>query len=381
LLDVYSNSERDIAVSRLTDDVILTLKAVTEAKSGIESGLIGTKIEDILKHIIIGLTDIPRSTFIDISYILNREHSRAIFKKLTKNIHSLDFIEDYGNYTSLDLNSTRRIVNYVKTDNILRRMVCTRSPKFSLEESIKNKKIILINGERGKVGASASSFLLSAYLTKIWIYTQFKKEKDKIMLFADEFHEYANLSFSDILVTGRKENLSIFVSTTNTNLISTTLLSSMLSNVKNLLLFKISVEDSQKFGIVSKDLDLTKLTKLVAYLKTDEKYDLVNIDALLPVDNLNYNKIVKNNSIYVVDDDSLPSIFLNLEAEYFGLFQDFLYLQVLNKNTDFYSLYWAENSTSQKLKDEYIDQKEFYDLLEECLKNKLIKKIAIYYTF
>ena len=381
LLDVYSNSERDIAVSRLTDDVILTLKAVTEAKSGIESGLIGTKIEDILKHIIIGLTDIPRSTFIDISYILNREHSRAIFKKLTKNIHSLDFIEDYGNYTSLDLNSTRRIVNYVKTDNILRRMVCTRSPKFSLEESIKNKKIILINGERGKVGASASSFLLSAYLTKIWIYTQFKKEKDKIMLFADEFHEYANLSFSDILVTGRKENLSIFVSTTNTNLISTTLLSSMLSNVKNLLLFKISVEDSQKFGIVSKDLDLTKLTKLVAYLKTDEKYDLVNIDALLPVDNLNYNKIVKNNSIYVVDDDSLPSIFLNLEAEYFGLFQDFLHLQVLNKNTDFYSLYWAENSTSQKLKDEYIDQKEFYDLLEECLKNKLIKKIAIYYTF
>ncbi|MEM0160714.1 MAG: hypothetical protein QW258_00790 [Thermoplasmata archaeon] len=382
LMDVYSNSEKDIAVSRLTDDIILTLKSVTEAKSGIENGLIGTKIEDILKHTIIGLTDIPRSTFIDISYILNREHSRLIFKKLTKNIHALDFIEDYSNYTPLDLNSTRRIVNYVKTDNVLRRMVCTRTPKFSLEDSINKKKIILINGERGKVGASASSFLLSAYLTKIWIYTQFRKEKDKIILFADEFHEYSNLSFSDILVTGRKENLSIFLSTTNTNLISNTLLSSILSNVKNLALFKLSAEDSEKFGMISKDLDLTKLTKLVAYIKTDEQYDLVNIDLLGGGNNLNFKKIIDYNSVFVTEDDSLPSIFLNLEAEYFELFQSFLDLEVLNKNTDFHSLYWVSNTRAQKIKGEYIDQKDFYDLVEDCLKNKLINKDnRLFYTF
>ncbi len=382
LMDVYSDSEKDIAVSRLTDDIILTLKSVTEAKSGIENGLIGTKIEDILKHTIIGLTDIPRSTFIDISYILNREHSRLIFKKLTKNIHALDFIEDYSNYTPLDLNSTRRIVNYVKTDNILRRMVCTRTPKFSLEDSINKKKIVLINGERGKVGASASSFLLSAYLTKIWIYTQFRKEKNKIILFADEFHEYSNLSFSDILVTGRKENLSIFLSTTNTNLISNTLFSSILSNVKNLVLFKLSAEDSEKFGMISKDLDLTKLTKLVAYIKTEEQYDLVNIDLTAGGNSLNFRKIIDNNSVFVTDDDSLPSIFLNLEAEYFELFQCFLDLEVLNKNTDFHSLYWISNTRAQKIKGEYIDQKEFYDLVEDCLKNKLINKDnRLFYTF
>jgi hypothetical protein len=382
LMDVYSDSEKDIAVSRLTDDIILTLKSVTESKSGIENGLIGTKIEDILKHTIIGLTDIPRSAFIDISYILNREHSRLIFKKLTRNVHALDFIEDYSNYTPLDLNSTRRIVNYVKTDNILRRMVCTRTPKFSLEDSINKKKIILINGERGKVGSSASSFLLSAYLTKIWIYTQFRKQKDKIILFADEFHEYSNLSFSDILVTGRKENLSIFLSTTNTNLISNTLLSSILSNVKNLVLFRLSAEDSEKFGMISKDLDLTKLTKLVAYIKTDELYDLVNIDLIAGGNTMNYGKIIDNNSVFVTEDDSLPSIFLNLEAEYFELFQTFLDLEVMNKNTDFHSLYWVSNARAQKIKGEYVDQKEFYDLLEDCLKNRLVNRDnRLFYSF
>ncbi|MEM0152289.1 MAG: DUF87 domain-containing protein, partial [Thermoplasmata archaeon] len=358
LLEMPNYINKDLAISRLAEDIIQMLRNVTEAESGIQGGLIGSRIEEIMRNSIYGLAEIKGSTLTDIYSIITNIEIRKYFKKISSNDEFIEFLDNLDNFTSEDISSTRRTLSFIKYNKILNKMFCSRNPKFSFYDSIREGKIILVNGERGKVGDKVSTFILSTILTMFWIYIQGRKDKGSTFIFCDEFQEYYNSSFDDMLILGRKENLNLFMVTTHLSTVSQKIKENIMANTKNYALFRLSPSDaidfSEKFSI-EKD-KLIFMGKGTAYVKSMVFSDFMKIEKNFLLDKKNKEILIEKSKDYVRDKDFNVEIIFDLKL------LEYLHLEKNEENLrsiyDLTSEYKNNEYIKEIIKNNYLDIKE-----------------------
>ncbi|MGB9815100.1 MAG: helicase HerA domain-containing protein [Thermoplasmata archaeon] len=315
LLELPGYIDRRIAVSRLAEDIIQVLRNVTEAESGVQGGLVGSRIEEIMRHSINGLIGIKGSTLLDIYDIITRQDVRRNFMKISENEDFKDFLSNLENFTPDDISSTRRTLSFIKANKILSSMVCSRKPSFSIYDAIRENKIILVSGDRGKVSEKVSTFILSTMLSMFWISLQSREGKKPVFLFCDEFQEYENSSFQDMLILGRKENLNLFMATTHLSTVPEGLRDNIMANTKNYALFKLSPSDALDFSIkftIEKD-KLQFLGRGVAYIRSRGFSDYAAIEFH---EKSHGRKEYLKKRFYRVDDHSQDDLILDLRLLY-----------------------------------------------------------------
>jgi energy-coupling factor transporter ATP-binding protein EcfA2 len=313
LLEIPGYIDREIAVTRLAEDIIQVLRNVTEAESGIQGGLVGSRIEEILRHSINGLVELKGSTIMDIYDIITREDSRKNFMKISENEDFKEFLSNLENFTQEDISSTRRTLSFIKANRILKSMVANRNPAFSIYDAIKNNNIILVSGDRGKVSEKVSTFILSTILSMFWISLQSRKEKLPAFLFCDEFQEYANSSFQDMLILGRKENLNLFMATTHLSTIQNNLKDTIMANAKNYALFKLSPGDAIDFSLKF-SIDRERLMFLgggVAFFKSRIFSEFIRID-FNEAKSMVKDYFIKESKRYINQNDDFEEIFYDM---------------------------------------------------------------------
>lgn len=138
------------------------------------------------------------------------------------------------------------------------------------------KKILLVNLSKGKIGEDNASMIGSFLVSKFQIDAMSradvaKEEREDFYLFIDEFQNFATDSFESILSEARKYRLSLIVANQYTSQIQENVRDAIFGNVGTIISFGLGYDDATMMALQYKELispnDLLSIPKYKAYIK------------------------------------------------------------------------------------------------------------------
>jgi hypothetical protein len=137
------------------------------------------------------------------------------------------------------------------SDPMLRGIFGQEENKIDLEKMMNEKKIILINLSKGKLGEENSSFFGSMFITKLkqaGMARQSIPEKDRtdFYLYVDEFHNLMTETFENILSEARKYGMCLTVAHQYMGQLLPKVQQAVLGNTGTIIVFRVGGEDAVK---------------------------------------------------------------------------------------------------------------------------------------
>ena len=241
----------------------------------------GPRLEHTLRNTILALMEYPNTTLVSIPLMLTSEVYRSkVVKKITDPVVKKFWTHEYGKLTPQQRNETAGpILNKVGqflSSTILRNVLGQPKNSFSLRWAMDNKKIIIVNLSKWKIGEDASSLLGAMMVTKFQLDAMsradiLESERKDFYLYVDEFQNFATDSFSTILSEARKYKLNLVMANQYIDQMTEEVKGAVFWNVGTLVSFQVGHHDSailaEAFsGDIEAD-DLMNQKKYTIYLK------------------------------------------------------------------------------------------------------------------
>ncbi len=182
------------------------------------------RMEYILSNVLLALLEYDGSTLLDVNRMLV---NKAFRKKVVENIKDPTvrafWVEEFANYTDrYTQDATPAIQNKVgqfTSNPLIRNIVGQPKSSFDIRQMMDDKKILIINLSKGRVGEVNATLLGSMLVTKIYLAAMSRADVPAQTLatlpnfyfYVDEFQNFANESFSDILSEARKYKLNLII--------------------------------------------------------------------------------------------------------------------------------------------------------------------------
>jgi hypothetical protein len=137
------------------------------------------------------------------------------------------------------------------SDPLLRNIFGQKENKIDLDQLMKEKKLIMINLCKGRLGEENSSFLGSMFITKIKQAGMARAsipeaDRHDFYLYVDEFHNLVTETFENILTEARKYALCLTIAHQFCGQLTPRVQAAALGNVGNIIIFRIGGEDAVK---------------------------------------------------------------------------------------------------------------------------------------
>ncbi len=189
------------------------------------------------------------------------------------------------------------------TNKMIRNIIGQSISSFNFREVMDNKKILLINLSKGKIGEENSSFLGLVIVPKILIAAMSRQDmpidaRRDFFLYVDEFQNFATPDFAQILSEARKYRLNLIVANQFVGQMEEEVKNAIFGNVGTLIAFRVGVTDANylqhEFQPVFAEADLINVERYNTYVKT-----IVNGEPATPFSmdltrDLNKEKALKN---------------------------------------------------------------------------------------
>jgi type IV secretory pathway TraG/TraD family ATPase VirD4 len=241
----------------------------------------GPRLEHILRHSILTLLEYPGSTLLDLPRILtNSEFRKNVVANIT-NPQVKDFwLFEFEKYSAwMKSEAVSPILNKVGqflTSLPIRNILGQKENTFKLRKVLDEKKILIVNLAKGKIGEDNCSLLGALMVTRIKLAALSRaniseNERGHFYFYVDEFHNFLTLSFSDILSESRKYGLNLILAHQYIEQIDEKIRASVFGNVGTMISFRVGAEDakylSKEFQPVFTELDLINLPNYHIYLR------------------------------------------------------------------------------------------------------------------
>jgi type IV secretory pathway TraG/TraD family ATPase VirD4 len=170
---------------------------------------------------------------------------------------------------------TSKLTSFISND-LMRPIIAQQKSALNFREIMDDKKILLINLSKGKIGETNSHLLGMIMVGKILMAALSRtdipeKEREDFYLYIDEFQNVTTDSISQILSEARKYKLNLIIAHQFIGQLSEEISKAVFGNVGSLCAFRVGPEDAE---FLEKQFDPVFTAK-----------DLVNVD--------NYNGFVK----------------------------------------------------------------------------------------
>ncbi len=212
----------------------------------------GERMADIMRNSLIALAE-NNLTLLELPLLLTEPEVR---KKILQNVKSVTCRQRFKYFESLSahtwrewLESTLNKVDAFLSDPAIRQIFASPKSSFNLRDIMDNKKILLVNLNKGRLGDSAN--LLGALLVSKIKMAAFSRtdipqtERQPFYLYIDEFQNFATNSFIEILSEARKYKLSLILAHQNLSQLSEDLRDSILANCGIQACFRVNRQDAQ----------------------------------------------------------------------------------------------------------------------------------------
>ena len=257
--------ERDQAARRADELVHLLVE--------IHDGL-GPRSTDILLHVALTASRLPEGTICDIVQLLvNPAFCRRALAQVGDPLvlspwwaafRALSDAER-GQHVAPLLNKLRPFTSR----DPLRRMLGQATPRFDLQELFSERRIVLVNLNRGLLGAPAANLLGALILSQVWSAIQRRaavppKQRHPVMMVVDEFQDYLKLSggvdFGDALAQSRGLAVSWTLAHQHLGQLNRIQEAGVLANARSRVVFRPAAGDAKPLatamggGVTAEDL-------------------------------------------------------------------------------------------------------------------------------
>ena len=239
------------------------------------------RLEHVFRFTTLALLDYPEATLRGmISMLTDRPYRQKVVEYIQDDMVKRFFAVEFADWSEkFDTDAIIPLVNKLGqflSMPALRNIFAQKENKIDFEDIINNRKILLINISKGKLGEENSSFFGSMFITKIKQAGMARADlpEDKrvdFYLYVDEFHNLVTDSFVNLFSEARKYGLNLTVAHQYTSQLLPEVFATVLGNVANLIIFRVGGEDAMRLEAemtpIFKAKDMINLGKQEFYIK------------------------------------------------------------------------------------------------------------------
>ncbi len=216
------------------------------------------RMEYILSNTLLALLEYPDSTLLSVNKMLSDKSFR---EKVVENITDMSvksfWVDEFAKYTDrFAAEATPAIQNKIgqfTSNPLIRNIVGQPKSSFDIRELMDERKIVIINLSKGRVGEVNAQLLGSMIVTKIYLAAMSRADADEatlaklpnFYLFVDEFQSFANESFADILSEARKYKLNLTITHQYIDQMPEEVRSAVFGNVGTFVSFRVGAADAE----------------------------------------------------------------------------------------------------------------------------------------
>ena len=244
----------------------------------------GPMFEQYLRNALLLIMDNPNwgHTLLDVSRVFVDEYFRNDLLMQCKNYPVIEFWEKQATVVKGELSLENMItwitskLNPFITNDFVRPIIAQSKSSINFRNIIDNKKILIVNLSKGKIGETSAYLLgmilvakiLSAAFSRVDIPEEQRKD---FYLFIDEFQNFAFKGIASILSEARKYRLSLVLAHQYIKQLPEEIAAAVFGNVGTICAFRVGTEDAdileKQFAPIFTKVDLVNIPNYSLYIK------------------------------------------------------------------------------------------------------------------
>ncbi len=263
-----------------------------EARHLVASGIMGVfkkiwpdvwsaRMEYILNNTLLSLLEFPSSTLLEIMRMLSdREFRKGIVDNLQDPVIKSFWTNEFARYTQkLETEAVSAIQNKVGqfiSNPLIRNIVGQPKSAIDMRKIMDEKKILIVNLSKGRIGEDNSALLGAMIITKIYLAAMSRvdvsqSERKDFYLYVDEFQNFSTESFANILSEARKYRLNLILAHQYIEQLKEEVRWAISGNVGTRICFRVGPTDAEyletEFSPPFLATDLVNLANFNVYIK------------------------------------------------------------------------------------------------------------------
>ena len=223
------------------------------------------RMEYILSNTLLALLEYPGSTLLDVNRMLiNKNFRKKVVENITDPIVKDFWEQEFATYTDrYTQEATPAIQNKVgqfTSNPLIRNIVGQPKSSFDIRKIMDERKILIINLSKGRVGEVNATLLGSMLVTKIYLAAMSRADASiqvmeglpSFYFYVDEFQTFANQSFADILSEARKYKLNLIIAHQYVEQMEEEVRDAVFGNVGTTIAFRVGPFDAEVLETIFK---------------------------------------------------------------------------------------------------------------------------------
>lgn len=216
------------------------------------------RMEHILNNTILALLEYPGSTLLGVNRMYaDKGFREEVVSKVTDPGVRSFWNEEFAKWDERFMReATAAIQNKIgqfTSNPLIRNIVGQGKSSFDIRKLMDEKKIFLVNLSKGRIGEQNAGLLGAMIVTKIYLAAMSRADVTKtdmanlppFFLFVDEFQNFANDSFSDILAEARKYKLNLTIAHQYIEQMEESVRDAVFGNVGTTIAFRVGPLDAE----------------------------------------------------------------------------------------------------------------------------------------
>lgn len=218
------------------------------------------RIQYILNNIILALLENEGQSLLGVNRMLNdKEYRKFIVSNVkdpsVKSFWEEEFAKAGEKYQQEAAPGIQNKIGQFISNPLIRNIIGQQKTSFDLRDIMDNRKILIVNLSKGKVGEGNANLIGSLLITKIYLAAMSRADAGPYELeklppfyfYVDEFQNFANESFASILSESRKYNLALTVAHQYIEQMEDEVKAAVFGNVGTMITFRVGATDAEAF--------------------------------------------------------------------------------------------------------------------------------------
>jgi hypothetical protein len=235
-----------------------------------------SRMEYILNNCLLALLEYPNSTLLGVNRLLS---DKAYRQKVVDNITDPSvrsfWIDEFAKYNERYMqeagDAIKNKIGQFTANPLIRNIIGQPKSTIDLRKVMDEKKILIVNLSKGRLGEQNANLLGGILITKIYLAAMSRAGAESsalsrlpyFNLFVDEFQSFVNESFADILSEARKYKLSLTIAHQYIEQMPEEVRNAVFGNVGTTIAFRVGPFDAEVLETI--------------FFPTFTKEDLVNL--------------------------------------------------------------------------------------------------------
>lgn len=221
------------------------------------------RMEYILSNTLLALLEYPGATLLDVNRMLTNKAFRAtVIEKITdpivKEFWTVEFATYTDRYTQEATPAIQNKIGAFTSNPLVRNIVGQPTSTFDIRKMMDEKKILIVNLSKGRMGEQNASLLGSMLVVKIYLAAMSRAEEPAVRLrvlprfyfYVDEFQSMMNDAFADILSEARKYKLALTLANQYIEQMEEKVRDAVFGNVGTMVVFRVGPFDADTLKII-----------------------------------------------------------------------------------------------------------------------------------